>query len=104
MPRLAKRTKPEPPANDDATVGRALQQNYKKQNEENADTLHEGDAVNYYDEGWRYGKIEKLPEADEPRYGQVRVVHQMTGRVWVEARDVFPITRSWEEYFKWRRT
>jgi hypothetical protein len=52
------------------------------------DTLTEGEAVTYYDDGWRYGHIESVPAADEKKYGQVRIVHAQTGRVWVAGRDV----------------
>lgn len=103
MARLSKRMKPEPVPQTDAFVGRELQEHEQKQSEEQADKLTEGEDVQYWDDGWRYGKVEKLPDADEPKYGQVRVVHQITGRVWVAARDVKPMTQEWDAYFAWRR-
>jgi hypothetical protein len=103
MARLSKRTKPEPVPQTDAVVGRDLIEHYRKQSEEQADKLTEGEACQYWDDGWRYGHIEKLPDADEPKYGQVRIVHQVTGRVWVPARDVKPMNQEWEQYFAWRR-
>jgi guanyl-specific ribonuclease Sa len=69
-------------------VGRDLQALYQRQNEEVADTLSEGEAVQYWDDGLRYGTVEKLPAADEKRYGDVRILHAQTGRVWVAGRDV----------------
>lgn len=73
---------------DDVTVGRDLLEAQRRENEAMADTLVEGQPVQFYDSGWRYGHIDKVPEADEPKYGQVRIIHAQTGRVWVAARDV----------------
>ena len=105
MARLAKRVtkKAEPEPQTDAVVGRELQKHYQAQNEGIADQLEVGMMVQYFDEGWRYGKVEKLPESDESRYGEVRIEHQITGRVWVDAREVKPPKMEWEDYFKWRR-
>jgi hypothetical protein len=96
MARLSKRTQPEPEPvpQTDAVVGRELQEQRRRENEAAADLLTEGEAVQYYDDGWRYGTVEKLPDADEPKYGQVRIVHAQTGRVWIEARDVKKIEKS----------
>jgi len=88
--------------NTNATVGRALQEMYRRLNEAMADRLTEGQPVQYYDEGWRFGHVEKLPESDENRYGQVRIVHQATGRVWVDGRDIKPLSMDWSEYFAWK--
>ena len=92
MARMTKRkTEPEPVepvAQTDAIVGRELVDMYRHQNEEAADKLAVGQAVQFYDSGWRYGHVDALPESDEPKYGKVRIVHPTTGRVWVEARDV----------------
>lgn len=71
----------------DAVVGRDLLETHRAENEAMADSLVEGETIQYYDDGWRVGKVEKLPVADEPRYGEVRIVHASTGRVWVAARD-----------------
>ena len=88
MARMTRRTQePEQPQTD-AVVGRDLQARYQRQNEAMVDTLSEGEAVQYFDCGWRYGTVEKLPAADEKRYGEVRIVHAQTGRVWVAGRDV----------------
>jgi hypothetical protein len=104
---MTKRTKEvEPPApQTDAVVGRELLEAYRHQNEEQADKLTEGMAVQYYDDGWRYGKVDEggLPAADEKRYGQVRVKRPTTGTVWVEARDVKPLEQDWQPYFEWRK-
>jgi len=89
MARMTKRETPKEEApQTDAVVGRELLDARRLESEAVADTLTEGETVQYYDDGWRVGKVEKLPAADEPRYGQVRIVHQSTGRIWVEARDV----------------
>jgi hypothetical protein len=86
--KLTKREKPEPLPQTDAVVGRELLGDQKRESEEMADTLTEGETVQYYDSGWRVGKVDALPESDELRYGQVRIVHAQTGRVWVAGRDV----------------
>ena len=94
MPRLTKRTsepEPEPVPQTDAFVGRALDTEYKKKNEEMAETLALDQKVQFWDEGWRYGIVDALPAADEPKYGKVRILHSITGRVWVDGRDVRPI-------------
>ena len=88
MERLSKRTKPEPLPQTDAFVGRDLLDQHRRENETAADLLVEGQAVTYYDDGWRYGHVETLPAADEKKYGQVRILHAQTGRVWIEARDI----------------
>ena len=97
MGRMTKRTKEpesEPQPQTDAVVGRELQVHYQHENEEMADTLTEGEVVQYYDSGWRVGTVETLPAADEKKYGQVRIVHAQTGRVWVAGRDVRKIKRE----------
>jgi hypothetical protein len=94
MARMTKRTaepKPEEPQTD-VVVGRELLEARRRESEEMADTLSEGEAVTYYDDGWRYGHVEKLPASDEKRYGEVRIMHQSTGRIWVAARDVRRLT------------
>lgn len=88
MARLSKRTKVEPESRTDAVVGRELEVKYRRESEAMADTLTEGEQVQYWDGGWRVGHVDKLPDADEPRYGEVRIIHAQTGRVWVAARDV----------------
>jgi hypothetical protein len=88
MGRMTRRTKAEPVAQTDAVVGRDIIDGYQKQNEAAADLLTEGEAVQYFHDGWRYGKIETLPAADEPRYGEVRILHALTGRLWVAARNI----------------
>ena len=104
MPRLTKRVvKEEPPPRTDANVGRELQEFYRHQNEAVADKLTVGEGVEYWDDGWRYGKVDKLPESDEARYGQVRIMHQITGTVWVDGRDIKPLKMEWGEYFKWKK-
>src|SRR5260370_34732807 len=97
MPRLSKRTKPEPPPRTDAFVGRGLKDQDQKQDEENADILTEGQFVQYFQDGWRYGQIDRVPVADEPKYGQVQVNHAMTGRIWVHDRAVKTQTQTGEE-------
>ena len=87
MARMTKRTK-EPEPQTDAVVGRELLSDYKHESEAMADTLAEGETVQYYSEGWRVGKVDKLPDADEVRYGQVRIARIPAGTVWVPARDV----------------
>jgi hypothetical protein len=91
---MTKRTKEPPPPQTDAFVGRDLLSDYKRENEEMVDTLVEGETVQYYSEGWRVGKVEMLPDADEVKYGQVRILHAQTGRVWVPGRDVKKIQKS----------
>jgi len=88
MARMTRRTQEPQEPQTDAVVGRDLQARYQRQNEAMVDTLTEGEAVTYYDDGWRYGHIESVPAADEKKYGQVRIVHAQTGRVWVAGRDV----------------
>ena len=85
---MTRRTQEPQEPQTDAVVGRDLQARYQRQNEAMVDTLTEGEAVTYYDDGWRYGHIESVPAADEKKYGQVRIVHAQTGRVWVAGRDV----------------
>ena len=94
MARLIKREVREELPQTDAVVGRELLEQHQRESETMADTLAEGEAVTYYDEGWRYGRVEKLPDSDEPKYGQVRILHAQTGRVWVPARDVKKIPRG----------
>jgi hypothetical protein len=91
MPRLSKRKaapEPETTPQTDAVVGRDIIEQHQRESEAAADLLTEGEAVTYYNEGWRYGHVETLPASDEPKYGQVRIIHQTTGRVWIAARDV----------------
>jgi hypothetical protein len=88
MPRLSKRKAPEPEPQTDAVIGRDLCEQYRLENEAMADQLTVGEAVQYYDEGWRYSHIAELPESDEPKYGHVRVESTKRRAVWVEARDV----------------
>ena len=94
MARLSKRETPKPEVSElpqtDAVVGRDLREEKRRKNEEAADAWegHEGQPCQYYDDGWRYGHVEKVPASDEPRYGEIRVVHAQTGRAWVDARDV----------------
>jgi hypothetical protein len=76
---------------DDVTVGRDLLQDYRRQSEAVVDTLVEGQGVQFYDNGWRYGTVDSLPAADEKRYGQVRILHPTTGTIWIAGRDVRPL-------------
>ena len=92
MARLTKREveKPEPAPQTDAVVGRDLLTDVRRKNEEAADSWegHEGEPCQYYDSGWRYGRIEKVPASDEKRYGEIRVQHAITGLCWCDGRDV----------------
>lgn len=107
MARMTKRTKEVESATPqtDAVVGRELLETYRHQNEEMADRLTVGQAVQFFDDGWRWGHVDEggLPESDEKKYGQVRILHPTTGRVWVAGRDVKPQEQNWQEYFNWRR-
>jgi len=87
MAKMTKRTT-EPEPKTDAFVGRELGVENRKQNEEMTDSLIEGQAVQYYADGWRYGHVDQLPASDEKKYGQVRILHAQTGAVWVAGRDV----------------
>lgn len=71
-------------------TGRELLENIRHRNEEAADSWesHEGEPCRYYDSGWRYGHIEKVPLSDEKRYGEIRIKHSMTGLCWCDAQDV----------------
>lgn len=91
MARLVKREAPtEEAPQTDAVVGRELQEQQRRENEEAADSFEgaEGLGVQFYDDGWRYGRVDKVPISDEKRYGEVRIKHAQTGNVWVPARDV----------------
>jgi hypothetical protein len=85
----------------DMDIGRDLMEKTRRQNEMMTDQLQIGQTVQYYAEGWRIGNIDRLPIADEKRYGEVRVVHKMTGTVWVDGRDVRPLTMDWDTYYRW---
>ena len=90
MGRMTRRTKePEAPApQTDAFVGRELIESHQHESEALADTLSLGETVQYYSEGWRVGKVDLLPDADEPEYGQVRILRLPKGTLWVAGRDV----------------
>lgn len=103
MARLNKRNKPEPLPQTDANVGREIQRDNKEKNEQQTDRLQVGQHVQYWDEGWRYGTVDKLPLADETRYGEVRIRHNITGTVWIEGADIKPLDQEWSEYHEWRR-
>jgi hypothetical protein len=102
MPRT-KKSKPEPEPRTDVVVGRGLLERYRRQSEEMADRLEVGQAVQYFDDGWRYGTVETLPDADHQKYGSVRLVHAATGRIWVAGRDIKPLSLDWTGYYAWRR-
>jgi len=46
-----------------------------------------GEAVQYYEKGWRYGHVAEIG-AKGLRLGMVKVEHPVTGCVWVKGTDV----------------
>lgn len=69
---------------DFATIGREVLAEEKADNIVAVSGFEEGEGVQYYDSGWRYGFIRELPVRGLNR-GRARVENSVTGRkVWVD--------------------
>lgn len=69
---------------DLATIGREVIKQEKAENIVAVAGFTEGEAVQYYDCGWRYGFVRELPIKGLNK-GRARVEHSVTGRkVWVD--------------------
>ena len=67
-----------------AEIGRELQKEQKEQNIESVSGFEVNEPVQYYDEGWRYGRIRELPIKGINR-GRARVENPVTlKKVWVD--------------------
>ena len=65
-------------------IGREIIKEQKEENIVAVAGFTEGEAVQYYDEGWRYGHIVDLPSKGLNK-GRARVQHAVTNRkVWVD--------------------
>jgi hypothetical protein len=78
------RKKKEPPKHDLVTIGREILKEKKEENIVAVEGFAEGEAVQYYDEGWRFGHICELP-IKGLNLGRARVENGVTKRkVWVD--------------------
>lgn len=78
------RKKKEPPKRDLATIGREVLAEQKEENIVAVAGFEVGEAVQYYDEGWRFGHICELPIKGLNK-GRARVHNGITDRkVWVD--------------------
>ena len=69
---------------DLASIGREVIKQQKAENIVAVAGFDEGEAVSYYDKGWRYGFIRELPIKGLNK-GRARVQHSVTGRkTWVD--------------------
>lgn len=67
-------------------VGREVLTSAKANNIAAASAFREGEAVQFYKDGWRYGHVKAL--GTKLRTGMVQVEHPITGTHWIKASDV----------------
>jgi hypothetical protein len=83
MPRRKKLVK-----RDLASIGREVIKQEKAENIVAVSGFEIDEAVQYYDDGWRYGHIRELPTKGVNR-GRARVEHPVTHRkVWVDGGEL----------------
>jgi len=70
-----------------AQLGRDAAQLTREENIEAVIGFEIGEALQYYDRGWRYGHLREVGQRGKRR-GMVCVEHPTTGTVWIEARDL----------------
>jgi len=81
---MPRRKKLPPKRKDLVDIGREIIKQEKADNIVAVAGFAEGEAVQYYDQGWRYGFVRELPIKGLNK-GRARVEHSVTGRkVWVD--------------------